>query len=265
MRVRTITIGVELDAKDLIEVNGTHPINEKLKIAKSALTSISSSLVAAGYEVQTQRVAFNSFEEWLLRGDSNNAGGKDSAFFVALVNILLHYLKLHSIEICSIGCCSSSFAISLVPQLLSLSDCLYCSALFRKTAEDDIAPDATLILRAAHTLVDVAKTSGVFGCFRFCASFNCSGGTPFFPAAFHDAKVENHTSPAELSSQKGKTCNSTVKTINGFLVSIGLECADLLFISFYGAKSVSEGNAKCRVIIIIAISEGSKRSLLIYI
>jgi uncharacterized protein (UPF0210 family) len=260
MRVRTITIGVELDAKDLIEVNGTHPINKKLKIAKSALTSISSSLVAAGYEVQTQRVAFNSFEEWLLRGDSNNAGGKDSASFVALINILLHYLKLHSIEICSIGCCSSSFAISLVPQLLSLSDCLYCSALFRKTAEDDIAPDATLILRAAHTLVDVAKTSGVFGCFRYCVSFNCSGGTPFFPAAFYDAKVENYTS-AELISQKGETCKSTVKTINGFLVSIGLECADLLFVSFYGAKSVSEGNAKCRVIIVIAILKEEVKDL----
>jgi uncharacterized protein len=261
MRVRTITIGVELDVNDLIEVNGTHPINEKLKIAKSALTSISSSLVAAGYEVQTQRVAFNSFEEWLLGGDSNNAGGKDSASFVALVNILLHYLKLHSIEVCSIGCCSSSFAISLVPQLLSLSDCLYCSALFRKTAEDDIAPDATLILRAAHTLVDVAKTSGVFGCFRYCSSFNCSGGTPFFPAAFYDAKVEVCTSPTEPISQKDETCNSTVKTINGFLVTIGLECADLLFISFYGAKSVSEGNTKNSIIAVRAILNESKRSL----
>ena len=66
MRVRTITIGVELTAKDLIEVDGIYPIDEKLKKAKAALTSINSSLVAADYVVQTQRVSFNSFEEWLL-------------------------------------------------------------------------------------------------------------------------------------------------------------------------------------------------------
>ena len=237
MRVRTVTIGIELTAVDLIEADGTHPINEKLRTAKAALTSISSSLVAAGYEVQTQRVSFNSFEEWLLNGDSDNAEGKESACYVALVNVLLHYLKLHSIEICSIGCCSSSFAISLVPLLLSLSDCLYCSALFSKTEKDDIAPDVTLMLRAAHTLVDISKTSGVFGCFRFCSSFNCAGGTPFFPASFYDVKAANcayHTSAVTAQ---------VVKPSSGYQVSIGLECADLLFIGFYGAKSVSGGNA----------------------
>ena len=265
MKVRTVTIGVELIAKDLIEVDGTHPINEKLKKAKSALTSITSSLVAVGYEVQTQRVSFNNFEEWLLDGDSDNAGGKESASYVALVNVLLHYLTLHSIEICSIGCCSSSFAISLVPLLLSLSDCLYCSALFLKTEKDDIAPDSALILKAAHTLVEIAKSSGIFGCFRFCSSFNCAGGTPFFPASFHDAQAENCAFPAPLISQQIEISNPMVTKINGFLILIGLECADLLFIAFYGAKSISEGNSKNNVITREAILKESKRSVSIYV
>ena len=261
MKVRTVTIGVELNVNDLIYVDGTHPINEKLKKAKSALTSITSSLVAAGYEVQTQRVSFNNFEEWLLDGDSNNAGGKESASYVALVNVLLHYLKLHSIEICSIGCCSSSFAISLVPLLLSLSDCLYCSALFRKTEKDDIAPDSALILQAAHTLVEIAKSSGIFGCFRFCSSFNFAGGTPFFPASFHEAQAEN----CPMISQEVEISNSMVTKNNGFLVLIGLECADLLFIAFYGARSISEGNSKSNVITREAILLEIERSVSIYI
>ena len=228
MKIRTITVGIQVVTKDFVEVNGTLPISLKLAEARRCLDTVKLSLTNASYEVQTQRVALNSIDDWLLCDMSP----KDVSYYVSVIQILVNQLVIHAIEFCSIGSCSSLHAISLIPALLAVSDRLYCSALFKKTVTDDIAPDLRVIKQASQTLLKVSQTCGVFGCFRFCASFNCAGGTPFFPAAFHeemsyDAAKRNSF---ERNGRKG-----------GFMLCIGLECADLLFIGFHGAVSVSEG------------------------
>lgn len=229
MKIRTITVGIQVVGSDFLEVNGSLPIGLKLAEARKYLDTVKLSLIEASYEVQTQRVALNSIDEWLLCDSSP----KEVSYYVALIKILVDQLAIHAIEFCSIGSCSNLHAISLIPTLLAVSDRLYCSALFKKTATDDIAPDLSVIRQASQTLLKISQTSGVFGCFRFCASFNCAGGTPFFPAAFHDEK-SNEALNACSSEQNGRK--------GGYMLCIGLECADLLFIGFHGAVSVSEGS-----------------------
>lgn len=231
MKIRTITVGLQVQPEDFVEVGGTHAIGSKLLFARRSLDDISNSLKSSGYEVQTLRISLNSFEQWLLLDDQSYGNGCGIASYIEIVEILVHYLTLYSIELCSIGCCSSSHAIALIPSLLAVSERLSCSALFRGTKLDDITPDDVLIKAAARTLISVAKTLGVAGCFRYCASFNCAGGLPFFPAAFFESDGTSD------SSDRG------VAVKEGFLVSVGLECADLLFIAFHGALSASEGNA----------------------
>ena len=228
MKVRTITLSIEVQPDDFVEKNGVYPIGLKLEEAKRSLDRIATSLRAASYDVQTLRVAFNSLEEWLV------AGTREAAYYVTVVQILVKHLIAHSIDFCSIGCCSTLEALGLVPALLAVSDRLYCSALFKKSAEHDIAPDLSLIRQAAKSMLAVSEASGVLGCFRFCASFNCAGGTPFFPAAYFDGDKNetNDQSPDKLTKNK-----------NGSLVSIGLECGDLLFIGFHGAECASQGTA----------------------
>ena len=235
MKVRTITIGIYLVYDDFVAVNGVHPLNIKLEIAKISLDTLKSSLIAAGYEVQTVRVAFNTFEDWLLNGNVDNRKEVDTIVYTEMIKTLVHYVEKNSIDVCSIGYCRSSYAISLVPSLLAISDKLYCSALFKKDEIDDIAASTASVKQAAQTLLDIAKTSGVFGCFRFCASFNCPAGIPFFPAAYYEKQ-----DPTENTIDRG---DGFIRdpTKKDFLVSIGLECADLLFIGLHGASSVSEG------------------------
>mmetsp|Transcript_28751 Transcript_28751/g.27542 ORF Transcript_28751/g.27542 Transcript_28751/m.27542 type:complete len:425 (+) Transcript_28751:55-1329(+) len=220
MKVRTITIGIEVNSNDFIELDGIYPLAQKLKLAKNSLKSIDLSLTSSGYEVQTQRISFNSLEEWLI--DSN----KDIAYHINIIEILVQLLTLNSIEFCSIGCCSSLFAISILPQILAKSEKLYCSVLFKKTDIDHISPDLAFIKKTSETLLKIANEIGVSGCFRICASFNCSSGIPFFPAAYYEENI----SPKDNDRHKG------------YIVSLGLECADLLFIGFFGAESVSEGS-----------------------
>jgi uncharacterized protein (UPF0210 family) len=241
MKVRTITIGIDFVYGDFVAVDGVHPISIKLEIAKKSLDTIKSSLIAAGYEVQTVRVASNSFEDWLLYGNVDNRKEIDTAIYTQMVRTLVHYIEKNSIDVCSIGYCRSSYAISLVPSLLAISDKLYCSALFKKDKVDNIAATAATVKKAAQTLLDVAKTSGVFGCFRFCASFNCPAGIPFFPAAYYEERDPTDNIVEQSDGVIDTGCDSAKK---GFLVSIGLECADLLFIGLHGASSVSEGILK---------------------
>jgi uncharacterized protein (UPF0210 family) len=231
MKIRTITVGLELQAKDFIEVDGQHAISLKLQFAKKSLDDISNSLKSSGYEVQTLRISLNSFEDWLLHDDQGNRTDHEIATYVSIIEILVHYLTLYSIELCAIGCCSSSHAISLIPSLLAVSGRLSTSALFFGNKSHDITPDNVPIKAAARTLIAIAKTLGVEGCFRYCASFNCAGGLPFFPAAFYETRGTNDSSNGDGAVKEG------------FMVSIGLECADLLFIAFHGAESASEGSS----------------------
>ena len=99
MKVRTITIGIQLEASDFLQVDGVLPISLKLSEARRCLDTIKLSLTEASYEVQTQRVALNSIEEWLICGNDP----KEVSHYVDLVQVLVDQLSIYTIEFCSIG------------------------------------------------------------------------------------------------------------------------------------------------------------------
>jgi uncharacterized protein (UPF0210 family) len=63
MKIRTVALGLTLSTADLLG----DQLRAKLTTAKAHLDAVSDALTAAcGHEIQTQRIVFNSWEEWLL-------------------------------------------------------------------------------------------------------------------------------------------------------------------------------------------------------
>lgn len=82
-----------------------------------------------------------------------------------------------------------------------------------------IVPDWHICKAAAAACLSLVDKCGPLGNFRFCVSFNCNAGIPFFPAAYHGG--------SEFEPN---------------IVTIGLECADLLFMGFFGTDSMDEAH-----------------------
>lgn len=214
MKIRTVCIGLLLEPVDFVGLEKTQGVHQKLLRAKDDLTEIAKGLqLATGHEVQTQRICTNSFEQWLIPL-------LDSPYNMSLEKILtaLQSALIDSgIAMCSIGSCETLRAIGLLPTILHTCTLLSSSVLFRKTSVEDVCPDYAKCLQTAQACLQLANDCGDLGNFRFCASFNCSSGIPFFPAAYH--------SPTE----SGKP-----------LLTIGLENGDLLFLAFHGAGLPSD-------------------------
>src|SRR5210317_1182059 len=63
-RIRTITSFINIDPSDFDD--GAKYLNEKIKRCSNLLRDGESQMIAAGYEVQTVRIATNSFGQWLI-------------------------------------------------------------------------------------------------------------------------------------------------------------------------------------------------------
>ena len=226
MRVRTITYFFQLEPSDF----GSKTLEEKFVEAKRVLDKLSDELVASGYQVQTLRVSLNSFEDWLPR-TSNETGEILTELVKATIGKVILQLERNEIHVCSVGGCVSDWAILLVPNILQQSSRLSCSVRFNRQNEEmstgssifqsTVVPNYSSCLLAAEASLKVLSNCGSFGNFRFCASFNCRGGIPFFPASYNE------------SGERGKVPS----------VTIGLENGDFLFLAFYGADSPDEGRA----------------------
>lgn len=220
MKIRSVALGVVLTSQDFVDVAEQSPLQVKLAAVGDHLRAIQEKLTTeTGYEVQTLRIYCNSFEEWLL------------PLFVAPFNMTLESIVLKltktlesiDIQLCSIGNCQSNEAIALVPKILSLSARLSCSVLFRRDEPDSVCPDYAKLLLAAKTCLDVAAQLGDLGNFRFCTSFHCPDGIPFFPAAYRKAHFDE-------SDRK-------------HILTIGLESGDSVHQAFYGVPESCHTNA----------------------
>lgn len=175
-----------------------------MKDAKCKLLLLEKTLSACGYVVQTLRISLNSFEIW------------NPIFDFSYFELLINELNSVDIEFCYIGTSSSSAGISQIPLILSKSNKLYCSASLIPTNEFDLSPDFDLCISAAVTCKKILNTCGNLGNFRYYTTFN-SIGIPYFPPHSTDSSI--------------------------YSVSLCLECADLLFLSFFGADSLSEAQS----------------------
>jgi len=75
-----------------------------------------------------------------------------------------------------------------------------------------------------------ARECGDSGNFRFCASFDQTDGTPFFPASYFASKVRT-------SDNNSATVGPALE---GGGMSVGLENGDLLFLAAAGTRTVDE-------------------------
>jgi len=133
MRIRTVTYFATLEAADFDEGSASGSgvaLAAKLDTVARGLAHVAGRLGAAGYEVQTLRVTFNSWTAWLPAALAALPGQPiDPADPLVLEPLaqLQEQLARTGLSFCSLGQCSAVEHIRLVPHLLALSSRFNCS------------------------------------------------------------------------------------------------------------------------------------------
>ena len=166
LKVRTVTTGITLTRAAPLDLG-------PLAAAAAFNAAAKERLIAEGFEVQTTRVATNSFEEFVDMTDR-------TAALQCFRQIDAECVRL-GIGIITVGPARTADGIALVPEIVVLGSRLSASGMLLDPL-DQVSADllAGTILRIA------AETDGGEGNFQFCVSCNMPPGTPFFPAAYHD-------------------------------------------------------------------------------
>jgi len=155
------------------------------------------SLVKEGYEVQTVRIATNSFTEYLLPDDDDNTntdndnGNDDDNLieFQRKLDLIDSSLNEHQIEFFSLGpAIHPDQVLKYCPIIIKSSHRFSCSAQMRSGS------DVVMARRAAECMQLISKMGdhindapshviNGLGNFRFCATACCKPCIPFFPGA----------------------------------------------------------------------------------
>ncbi|KAL7440331.1 hypothetical protein ACHAXM_007202 [Skeletonema potamos] len=175
-RLRTITAFVNLDPSDFDK--GSSSLAEKINTCSRLLRDGESQMTAAGFEVQTIRIATNPFGEWLVTKTSSS-----DEDVVNKLNTLNNLLSACDINFCSLGpSYDPKHTTTICPQILSISPGRFsCSANIN-------AGDITAALAAAKCIKSISLNDGGkhleggLGNFRFAAA-SCIDTVPFFPGA----------------------------------------------------------------------------------
>ena len=229
MKIRTITLCCTL-SRDLFleDGNGFVTLEKLLQTASMVLKKVTEAYGMEGFEVQTNRIVTNNFEEWLLPAVPTEAKEIEIEMDQCVMeiqrklNILQKFLHRYEISFCSLGACKNSENLQYVPLILDQPFSFACSygASCQSTRQDFIL--------AAKACLEVAKRSGDNGNFGYCVASNCPEGTPFFPAS---------SAPSTSSSSISKSGDA--KGLN-YSLSIGLEAGDLVFLGTRGSTSYNE-------------------------
>ena len=167
IKVRTCTVGVcftKGDRKQWLK---------SLESAAAFNAAATAKFTEAGFEVQTTRVATNSFEEWV--DNVSDVSGTLAAF-----REIDAELQRLNIGLFNAGPASSAEAIAIVPDIVAIGPRISTSA----SLADPL--DASAAKTLAGAILGISQcTSGGEGNFQFCCSFNVPPGIPFFPAAYH--------------------------------------------------------------------------------
>lgn len=203
MKIRTITTGISLKS-----------YKEKDKITKAAEFNQKAKAIfeGKGYEVQTTRIATNSWEEY-MKGLSNSE-------IVSEIKEIENLCKSLDVSFFNIGYAKSPNKIKLVPKFNKITSMISCSAKIGDVKEG-INFENTKI--SAEVIKQISnETENGYGNFRFCAWANCKPGIPFFPTGYHEGKTTTF--------------------------SIGLECGDLSMKAFSKSKNLKEAEINLKKI-----------------
>eukprot|EP00605_Chrysophyceae_sp_TOSAG23-4_P001936 GSChrysophyteH1.ASY1.ANO1.2142.1 assembled CDS len=231
MRIRTITYFMLLEAKDFT-CETEVPLSLKIDAATRALSNVEAALAAAGYEVQTKRITFNSWTEWMPDAPAPGSNG-DNTEWTAALSRLDSQLRRASIDFCSLGECHELPHIAAVPSILAFSKRFNCHVRLASDALPSgpwngqaVGAPVEVCVAAAAACLDVYRLCGEDGNFRFAVGFDTRNDCPFFPASSWDGRKSPdeapHTSPTGLA--------------------VGLENGDLLFLAAAGTGNVEEAS-----------------------
>ena len=202
MKIRTITTGVSLQSpNDEAKIRQTAEFNQKAKAV----------FEKAGYEVQTTRIATNSWEEYL--------GNLPDAEIVSAVQKIEKICQSLDVNFFNLGYAKTPAKIKLIPEFNKVTSQISCSAKIGDKENGIVFENAKI---AAQVIMRIAEeTENGYGNFRFCASANCKPGIPFFPTGFHE----------------GETA-----------FGIGLECEDLAVKAFSKSDNLVEAEQNLKQI-----------------
>ena len=139
------------------------------------------------YEVQSIRIVTNAFGEYLDTSSLSNAK-KDLFVLSELLNSFANEgLRIRF----AIGEAKSIDEIKLVPELIKDFGDL-CNVCVNIPINDYSILDNELITHCSKAVQKISQiTPRGEGNFNFTVNFNCKPFIPYFPASFHDSKLEN--------------------------------------------------------------------------
>ena len=182
IKVRTVTAGITFTLGEPFETRLATLEKSSKFIAAAAET-----FTAAGFEVQTTRIATNSFEEWCNVADA-------TATLDALRTIDKELVRLN-VNLFNAGPARSADGLALAPQIIALGPRISCTGVLSDPLDLDGAG------KIAEAILTISQTTeGGEGNFQFCGSFNVPPGIPFFPAAYHDGGPASFALGCETSA-----------------------------------------------------------------
>ncbi|MBU0577511.1 DUF711 family protein [Patescibacteria group bacterium] len=169
MKIRTITTGISLKSP-----------NEEGKIKQIADFNQKAKTIfeEAGYEVQTTRIATNSWEEYLKDLSDEE--------ILSAIQKIEQICKSLDISFFNIGYAVTPDKIKLIPEINKTTSQISCSA---KIGDKESGINFENAKISAEVIKRISEeTKNGYGNFRFCASANCKSGIPFFPTGFYEGE-----------------------------------------------------------------------------
>jgi len=194
MKIRTITTGITFKSpKDVNQIKQISEFNRKAK----------SSFEHNGYQVQTTRIATNSWEEYV--------SGSFEKKIVSEIQKIEQDCLSQDVGFFNIGYAQLPENILLSSDIIKNTSVISCSA---KIGDVESGINYENAKASAETIKCISEqTENGIGNFRFCAWCNCKPGIPFFPVAYHQGETS---------------------------FSIGLECSDLTMKAFTRSENLFE-------------------------
>ena len=199
MKIRTITTGISLSS-----------LSEKNKIEQAATFNCKAKHIfeEAEYEVQTTRIATNSWQEYILNTSLQDV--------LSAIDDIEETCKRLDVGFLNIGYADTPQTIALLPDIIKNTATISCSA---KIGDHETGISFENTQAAATAIKEISqKTDRGSGNFRFCAWANCPPGIPFFPTGYHAGAQTTF--------------------------AIGLECGDLAMRAFSQSKNLSDAQEK---------------------
>jgi len=202
MKIRTITTGITLkSSKEVDRIKPIADFNQKAKIY----------FEQQEYEVQTTRIATNSWEEYLQ--DSS------SIKIVSEIQRIEQICQSLDVSFFNIGYAYTPDKIGISSEIIKNTSLISCSSKigdFENGIRFENAKASTKVIKRI-----AEKTENGIGNFRFCAWCNCKSGIPFFPTGYHEGETS---------------------------FALGLECSDLAMKAFSKSNDLLEAEQNLKSI-----------------